>query len=683
MKGQEGVILAILFMIILVGIGASIMVLWVGEAKKTEVESDIGLYTTNLALKFAKLYTETSLDYSVYQAMYDLGKRGGGDGTKCELTKDNKEFENNFKAEILKDLNAYTGGLNQIYYFKGKEVTLPTFSADKLNIMDSPSGMSVSLEGDRNIFLKEASKKQLGSESIAIEISSKMEEIYVFKFFALHEKAIDVSDRIKDCKTTLNAKEGDYEIVVSSDSATEPCTVTANVTDTSKKFPLFNGTSTSFEPISMVFSVNFGRTCQKQAGNWKITLLGDSLTSGYSQYLVGKSVCPNVLSGNALAGRTTSEMLNIIVNDKDIDKNGKYNTIVVMGGINDISGGKDSNEVIGNLQKMNDEAKKKGVRIIYMTILPWKGYASWNAGMQIYTDNVNTWLKNSGYDVIDAYEKMEEGDTDALISNYDGGDHLHLNPQGYEVLAEYVATEMQTRWSLCKSSTTSGGTTSGGTTPSGGSTTPSSLTLAGKTIVLDPGHGGGDPGANDSTGTETIFEKNVNLQIARMIGAEMTNRGARVIYTRNDDSNPDLAARTAIANNNQADIFISVHANANVGCTGRGTETYVYCLCNYNIYECNIDDCNSTSTNEKNLMFQSDRQLAQDIQPLLATTLGTADRGIKGGNLGVLRDARMPAVLIETAFICNVQEANLLNDPTQQGRIGEAITDSLENFYAP
>ncbi len=686
MKGQEGIIYIIGFLIALIMVVGALSVSLplfgtvIGSSKKTEIQAKSNVYTAEYALKFARVYAKTALTYSVYQAMYDLGKKSGG--SACELVKDKNEIEKNLKTEILKNLNGYTSGTNAFYSFMGKDVVLPHFSEPGMNITETASGMNVSTEGDRTIYLKETASHGVGGETIMVEISSKMENVYGFDFFSLHEKAIDVAGRIKGCTSTLNTKEGSYEIVATSDNATEPCTVTVKVTDTSKTFPIANGASIAFEPISMVFLVNFGKSCAPAGSAGKTLLLGDSLTMGYSPYLVNKPICPNVIFSDAEVSRTTAQMLDNITKNSDIAENGKYNTVVVLGGVNDIAGGASANDVISNLQKIHEEADKKKVHVVYLTLLPCKDSANWDATKQQKIDEVNTWLKGSGYDVIDAYEKTEEGDTDKLIAGYDAGDHLHLNSDGYKALAEYVGNELQSKWSLCQTPSGTGGTTTppSGTTPPGGTTAPG-LTLAGRTIVLDPGHGGGDPGALGPSGTN-IVEREVNLQIARMIGAEMTNRGARVIYTRNDDSSLDLAARTAVANNNNADIFISIHANSDQNCNGVGTETFVYCLCSADAENNRVlDICNVGNCYSSNAMFQSSRQLAEDIQPLLVNTLGTADRGIRGADLGVLMDARMPAVLIETAFICNLQEANLLNDPTQQERIGEAITGSLEEFY--
>ena len=99
------------------------------------------------------------------------------------------------------------------------------------------------------------------------------------------------------------------------------------------------------------------------------------------------------------------------------------------------------------------------------------------------------------------------------------------------------------------------------------------------TLVIDPGHGGHDPG-HESTVSGHLQEKELNLKIAKLFGGyiEKYLQNVKVIYTRTDDSFPSLDRRVEIANNNQADYFISIHCNGNDRSGVRGTESHVHSM---------------------------------------------------------------------------------------------------------
>ena len=187
--------------------------------------------------------------------------------------------------------------------------------------------------------------------------------------------------------------------------------------------------------------------------------------------------------------------------------------------------------------------------------------------------------------------------------------------------------------------------------------------LKGKTIVIDPGHGGSDPGA---IGKMRIMEKNVAFAISLKLRDILQAGGAKLIMTRNLDrdvfganaSGPDeLGARAAIGNNNNADILLSIHANSFRDPSVGGTSTYYYGPSPYS------------------------RLLAQTVQDGAVKTGGLDDRGIYSANFYVLRRTLMPAVLVETAFISNPTEEALLNNPQFQQRLAQGIADGIANFF--
>lgn len=178
--------------------------------------------------------------------------------------------------------------------------------------------------------------------------------------------------------------------------------------------------------------------------------------------------------------------------------------------------------------------------------------------------------------------------------------------------------------------------------------------LKGKLIVVDPGHGDHDPGAT----ANNVREKDINLDIGLRLRDKLEKAGATVIMTRDKDVFLELSERVAIANNNNADAFISIHNNAAVA-TANGTETY----------------WNRTYASSES------KKLAEEIQRELIKRLKTRDRGVKEGNFYVIRNTRMTSVLVEVGFVTNPEEAKKLADPAFREEAAEAIFQGIKNFY--
>lgn len=174
-----------------------------------------------------------------------------------------------------------------------------------------------------------------------------------------------------------------------------------------------------------------------------------------------------------------------------------------------------------------------------------------------------------------------------------------------------------------------------------------------KKIVLDAGHGGADPGAVGPGGTK---EKDVALAVARYLQQELTPI-AKVYLTREVDEYRYLWQRSALANSIGADYFISIHCNAATDRTAKGTETLIYGL------------------------GGEAEKLAHKVQVKVVSTLGTRDRGIKiRPGLHVLARTRMPAILLELAFISNPLEERMLADPVVQQRVARAIAEGFAEY---
>lgn len=182
-------------------------------------------------------------------------------------------------------------------------------------------------------------------------------------------------------------------------------------------------------------------------------------------------------------------------------------------------------------------------------------------------------------------------------------------------------------------------------------------TVRGKRVCLDPGHGGADPGAVGPTG---LREKDVNLSIALQTAALLRAAGMEVIMTREDDRYVDLNSRARIANESEADIFVSIHADAVLNKpTVGGTSTYTYYI----------------------RQKEEREHLARLLQAELVAALGLQDRGIFNKNFAVLRETQMPAALVEVAFISNPEEERLLADGAFQQRAAGALVRAIERFF--
>ena len=169
-------------------------------------------------------------------------------------------------------------------------------------------------------------------------------------------------------------------------------------------------------------------------------------------------------------------------------------------------------------------------------------------------------------------------------------------------------------------------------------------------VWLDAGHGGNDPGALGSG----LKEKDITLAITLKAGKELERHGVKVGYTRKNDKTVNLNSRGPLANKYGADVFVSIHTNAH-NSNAQGVETYSF-------------------PNSKN-----GARLAKFIQDeVLKAKLYTKNRGIKTANFAVLRQSKMPAALIETAFITNKQDAQLLKN--KQNEFATAIAKGILKY---
>jgi len=192
---------------------------------------------------------------------------------------------------------------------------------------------------------------------------------------------------------------------------------------------------------------------------------------------------------------------------------------------------------------------------------------------------------------------------------------------------------------------------------------------AGPLVVIDPGHGGIDPGAvNEAAG---ILEKTVNIEVGRRLARILESRGLRVRMTRGDDGldspcgdaghaqrGPGLDERVDLANRLKADLFISLHANAFRDPRCSGVEIFY---------------CPGSAAGER---------LADRFREAVSAGVAPTTCKVRPCDYYVLRQTTMPAVVVEMGYISNHREARLLSQPAYQERLARAFAQAVDSYLA-
>jgi N-acetylmuramoyl-L-alanine amidase len=214
-------------------------------------------------------------------------------------------------------------------------------------------------------------------------------------------------------------------------------------------------------------------------------------------------------------------------------------------------------------------------------------------------------------------------------------------------------------------------------------------------IVIDPGHGGHDTG---TIGPNGLLEKDLVLDVSKRLGKLLESRlGAEVAFTRRDDTFIPLETRTSIANQEEADLFVSVHANSSHDPDARGVETYYLnftsspealevaarenAASDKSIHELQ-DLVKKIALKEK---IEESREFASDVQQSLHTGLATKspgmrDRGVKKAPFVVLIGANMPSILAEISFLSNPGDEKHLKSPDYRQRIAESLYRGISRY---
>ena len=216
-------------------------------------------------------------------------------------------------------------------------------------------------------------------------------------------------------------------------------------------------------------------------------------------------------------------------------------------------------------------------------------------------------------------------------------------------------------------------------------------------VVLDPGHGGRSLGAQGSTGT---LEKTLVLSVAEKLKTRLEEElDLKVVLTRTADYFVGLKERTAIANNNGAELFLSIHANATFRKEIEGFETYYLSFKSSDKKAVKYAEIENQAlgvkggADEEALLeailwdmaqtsfINESREVASIIQRSLVHDLRGSDRGVRQAPLAVLMGARMPAVLVEIGFISNPEQELRLNRESHQEEIARSLYRAIETYH--
>jgi len=185
--------------------------------------------------------------------------------------------------------------------------------------------------------------------------------------------------------------------------------------------------------------------------------------------------------------------------------------------------------------------------------------------------------------------------------------------------------------------------------------TPSAPSLVGRTVMVDAGHGGRDPGAPNAWGPP---EKDINLDAALRLQRRLADWGARVLMTRTGDTFPSLDGRVAVANQARPDLFISLHSNSESKGTARGFTIYA-----------------------ARRASQESLRVAGHLVTAMSAA-GIPSRGVHREDFRVVKNTNMPALLVEMGFLTHPSEAQQLSSSAHRQRLADAIARGIANALA-
>ncbi len=194
-----------------------------------------------------------------------------------------------------------------------------------------------------------------------------------------------------------------------------------------------------------------------------------------------------------------------------------------------------------------------------------------------------------------------------------------------------------------------------------------------KLVFLDPGHGGYDSGAVSSSGTK---EKDITLSVSNLVKNKLSTAGYQVIMSRYDDRYIDFVTeRSRMSNVANADIFVSIHVNSGGGGVAQGVEVYWY------EYDSAYPPQINQAYHNDPIRLRNSERLANSIQSNIIKQTSAINRGIRRQTYAVVREAKAPAVLVETGYIDNRSEELRLKSAKYQEKLAQGIVDGIKQYF--
>ncbi|GAA3408352.1 N-acetylmuramoyl-L-alanine amidase [Paenibacillus hodogayensis] len=188
-------------------------------------------------------------------------------------------------------------------------------------------------------------------------------------------------------------------------------------------------------------------------------------------------------------------------------------------------------------------------------------------------------------------------------------------------------------------------------------------------IVVDAGHGGSDPGA---VGVNGLYEKNVNISVARKLRDLLTEQGYDVTLTRDSDDYISLSDRVAMTNKEKPDLFVSVHANSHTNANASGSLVLYY--------DKDFPQASYPSSEEMAALTPQSKRLASLVQQYMVAKTGFADNGLVPSAAYVIRMGQVPSILVETAFLSNASDAARLADDSVRQKLADGIAKGVAAY---
>lgn len=209
---------------------------------------------------------------------------------------------------------------------------------------------------------------------------------------------------------------------------------------------------------------------------------------------------------------------------------------------------------------------------------------------------------------------------------------------------------------------------------------PKNLNRTVRHIVIDPGHGGKDQGTSNSA--YAMLEKDLTLDLAYRLKDVLKKRGYSVSMTRQNDTFIPLKDRATFANQNNADLFLSLHFNSviNGKDSVKGSETYALTIQDHPSTANSKISTSDSETNSGNQYNTHNALLAYCVQNSLCKHLSTQDRGVKRARFGVLKNLNCPGILLESAFLSNSEECHKLKSPLYREKLAKCIAKGVVDY---